>query len=211
MEPLPGRYIAATAVDRIWQSCQEILTAYHRQNPLHAGIQSAELRQKLCKGMDRSSADALIGILHREGKLRRQADRYALSDFTVTLTKRQRGIREKLLNIYSSAGIETPITEHVMEGFPFNERSDAQQVLESLITSGDLVLLTPQICLYRDVYASVLEAARVHFETNDSLTLAQLRDLLNTSRKYSQAIIEHFDKIHITRKDGDVHYLDQGF
>ena len=44
-----------------------------------------------------------------------------------------------------------------------------------------------------------------------SLTLAQLRDMLNTSRKYAQALVEHFDKIHITKKDGDIHYLDQGF
>ena len=57
---------------------------------------------------------------------------------------------------------------------------------------------------------TILEAAKTHFKTNDSLTLAQLRDLLNTSRKYSQAIIEYFDKIHITKKDGDIHYLDQG-
>ncbi len=211
MEPLPGRYIAASAVDKIWQSCSEILCAYHKQNPLHAGIQSAELRQKLCKGMDRSSADALIGILHREGKLRKQADRYALADFTVTLTKRQRGIREKLMSIYSTAGIETPITEHVMEGFPSGERPEAKQVLESLITSGDLIMLTPQICLYRKDYDRILETAKNHFETNDSLTLAQLRDLLNTSRKYAQALVEHFDKIHITKKDGDSHYLDQGF
>jgi len=211
MEALPGRYIAASAVDKIWQSCQEILTLYHKQNPLHAGIQSAELRQKLCKGMDRSCADALIAILHQEGKIRKLVDRYALSDFTVTLTKRQRLIREKLMSIYSASGIETPITEHVMEGFPSNERSEAKQVLESLITSGDLILLTPQICLYREDYRKVLEAAKAHFEENDSLTLAQLRDLLNTSRKYSQAIIEYFDKIHITKKDGDIHYLDQGF
>ena len=211
VEPLPGRYIAATAVDNLWQSCQEILSAYHKQNPLHAGIQSAELRQKLCKGMDRTCADALIGILHQEGKLRKLGDRYALSDFTVTLTKRQRLIREKLMGIYSTSGIETPITEHVMEGFPTNERSEAKQVLESLITSGDLILLTPQICLYRKDYEAVLAAAKVHFETNDSLTLAQLRDLLNTSRKYAQALVEHFDKIHITKKDGDMHCLDQGF
>jgi len=73
------------------------------------------------------------------------------------------------------------------------------------------VLLTPQICLHRDTYAGVLEAARTHFETNDSMTLAQLRDLLNTSRKYAQALVEYFDKVHITRKDGDVHILHQGF
>jgi selenocysteine-specific elongation factor len=211
LEALPGRYVAAAVIDRVWRDCQEILAGYHAQNPLHAGIQSAELRQKLCKGMDRVCADSLIAILHREGKLRKQGDRYALSDFTVTLTKRQRGIREKLMKIYTTSGIETPITEHVMEGFPTGERAEARQVLESLITSGDLILLTPQICLYREDYNRILDTAKAHFETNDSLTLAQLRDLLNTSRKYAQALVEYFDKIHITKKDGDVHYLDQGF
>ena len=211
MEAMPGRYVAASAVDKAWADCREILTQYHKQNPLHAGIQSAELRQKLFKGMERNPADSLIDILHQEGKIRKLGDRYALSDFTVTLTKRQRNIREKLLQVYTSAGIETPITDHVMEGFPSNERAEARQVLESLITSGDLILLTPQICLYRDVYNRILQAAQAHFEDQDSLTLAQLRDLLQTSRKYSQAIIEYFDKIHITRKDGDIHYLDQGF
>jgi len=211
MEALPGRYIAASAVDKVWQNCLEILNLYHKQNPLHAGIQSAELRQKLCKGMERSCADALIAILHQEGKIRKSGDRYALSDFTVTLTKRQRGIREKLIQIYTAAGIETPITEHVLEGFSSNERAEAKQVLESLITSGDLILLTPQICLYRDTYARILQAVKGHFETNDALTLAQLRDMLNTSRKYAQALVEYFDKIHITKKDGDIHCLNQGF
>ena len=211
LQPLPGRYVAATTIDKVWKDCEEILLLYHKQNPLHVGIKSAELRQKLCKGMDQTCADALINVLRQEGKLRKNADAYALSDFTVTLTKRQRMIRDKLLNVYTTAGIETPITEHVMEHFPTNERTDFKQVLESMLSSGELVMLTPQICLYKDTYASILEAAKKHFETNDSLTLAQLRDLLNTSRKYSQAIIEYFDKLHITRKDGDVHYLDQGF
>ena len=151
------------------------------------------------------------GILYQEGKLKKTSDRYALSDFTVTFTKRQRNIREKLLKVYTTSGIETPITDHIMEEFPSAERTDFKQVLESLISSGELVMLIPQICLHKDTFAAILEAARTHFETNDSLTLAQLRDLLNTSRKYSQAIIEYFDKLHITRKDGDVHYLDQGF
>ena len=211
MEALPGRYVAASVIDKVWTGCQEILNLYHKQNPLHAGIQSAELRQKLCKGMERSAADSLIAIVHQEGKIRKAGDRYCLSDFTVTLTKRQRSIKEKLLQIYTTSGIETPITDHIMEGFPSNERTEAKQVLESLITSGDLILLTPQICLYRDVYEKILQVAQSHFESNDSLTLAQLRDLLQSSRKYSQAIIEYFDKIHITKKDGDIHYLDQGF
>ncbi|MBR2308951.1 MAG: selenocysteine-specific translation elongation factor [Oscillospiraceae bacterium] len=211
LQPLPGRYAAATTIDKVWKDCEAILLLYHKQNPLHAGIKSAELRQKLFKGMDQACADALINVLRQEGKLRKTADSYALSDFTVTLTKRQRNIRDRLLKIYTTSGIETPITDHIMEQFPTNERTDFKQVLESLLSSGELVMLIPQICLHKDTYADIVEAAKKHFETQDSLTLAQLRDLLNTSRKYSQAIIEYFDKLHITRKDGDVHYLDQGF
>jgi len=211
VEALPGRYAAASVIDRVWADCREILELYHRQNPLHAGIKAAELRQKLFKGMDQSAADALLGVLHNEGKLRKTTDRYALSDFEITLTKRQRSIREKLVKTYLSSGIETPITDHIMEQFPTNERTDARQVLESLVSSGELVMLIPQICLHRDHFATVYEAARTHFETNETLTLAQLRDLLQTSRKYAQAIIEYFDKLHITKKEGDVHYLHQGF
>lgn len=211
VQPLPGRYAAASVVDKVWRDCEEILLLYHKQNPLHAGIKAAELRQKLFKGVDQTIADAFIDILHQEGKIRKVLDRYAHSDFTVTLTKRQRNIREKLLKVYLTTGIETPITEHIMEGYPTNERPEAWQVLESLISSGELVLLTPQICLHKTTFDTVYTAAKTHFEANDSLTLAQLRDLLQTSRKYSQAIIEYFDKLHITRKDGDIHYLDQGF
>lgn len=210
VQPLPGRYAAASAIDKVWHDCEEVLLLYHKQNPLHAGIKAAELRQKLFKGMDQACADALLGVLHQEGKLRKITDRYALSDFSITLTKRQRNIREKLLKIYLDSGIETPITDHIMEEYPSNERIDARQVLESLVSSGDLIMLIPQICLHKNTYASICETAKVHFESNDSLTLAQLRDLLQTSRKYAQAIIEYFDKLHITKKDGDIHYLDQG-
>ena len=211
LQPLPGRYTAASAIDKVWKDCRELMQLYHKQNPLHAGIKAAELRQKLFKGMDQTTADALITVLYQEGKLRKAADRYALSDFTVTLTKRQRGIREKLMKVYTAAGIESPITEHVMETFPTNERTEAWQVLESLVSSGDLVMLIPQICLYKDTYAHILEVAKAHFQNHDTLTLAELRDLLQTSRKYAQAIIEYFDKLHITKKDGDIHFLDQGF
>ena len=41
-------------------------------------------------------ADALLGALRQEGRISQIGDRYAMADFTVTLTKRQRNIREKM-------------------------------------------------------------------------------------------------------------------
>jgi len=40
-----------------------------------------------------------------------------------------------------------------------------------------------------------------------SVTLAQLRDALGTSRKFAQALLEHFDAEKVTIRRGDQHLL----
>ncbi len=207
VEPMAGKYTAASVMDRIWTDCRDILGLYHKTNPLHAGMKAAELRQKLFKNMDQPSADALLAALRAEGKVTRIAERYALSDFVITLTKRQRNIREKLIQTYKKAGLESPATDDVIAAFPPNEKTDAKQVLESIVTSGELVMLTPQICWYKDVYAQVCQVVQKHFDENETLTLGQLRDLLGSSRKYTLAVLEYYDKNKITKKDGDLRRL----
>ena len=207
VEPLTGKYASAAVMDKIWNDCRDILGLYHKTNPLHAGMKAAELRQKLFKNMDQTSADALLGALRAEGKVTRVAERYALADFVITLTKRQRNIREKLLQTYKKAGLESPATDDVMAAFPPNEKTDAKQVLESIVTSGELVMLTPQICWSKDVYAQVCQVVQKHFDENETLTLGQLRDLISSSRKYTLAVLEYYDKNKITKKDGDLRRL----
>jgi selenocysteine-specific elongation factor len=40
-----------------------------------------------------------------------------------------------------------------------------------------------------------------------AITIAQLRDELGTSRKFAQALLEHFDAERVTIRRGDAHYL----
>ena len=40
-----------------------------------------------------------------------------------------------------------------------------------------------------------------------SITLGELRDLINSSRKYTLAVLEYYDKNRITKKDGDLRRL----
>ena len=207
VEPLEGRYVAATVMDKTWESCKEILAGYHKVNPLHAGMKEAEVRQKCFKAQDQTTADALLGALRQEGKIRRVSDRYALADFEIKFTKRQNNIKQKLLQTYEKADLESPATDDVLATFPQNEKTDAKQVLESLVTGGDLVMLTPQICWYKATYQRVCDVVKAHFAEHETLTLAELRDLINSSRKYTLAVLEYYDKNRITKKDGDLRRL----
>ena len=211
LEPLPGRYLALSVLDGIWDSCRTLLEKYHRENPLHAGMKVAELRQKLLKTADQPVADAILAELVREGKLKQVSDRYALSEFSVHLTKRQNAIRERLLKEYSQAGLETPGLDEVYGNFAANEQTDCRQVVESLVTSGELVMLTPQICIHPAVYQEVCRKTRDYLAAHETLALADFRDMLGTSRKYALAVLEYYDKNKILKKDGDLRRMGLGF
>ena len=99
----------------------------------------------------------------------------------------------------------------MLVGFAQNERTDAKQVMESLVTGGELVLLTPQIGWHKDVFAHACQVTKDHFAANETLTLGELRDRLQSSRKYTLALLEYFDKNRITRKEGDLRRLYYGF
>ncbi len=41
------------------------------------------------------------------------------------------------------------------------------------------------------------------------LTVAEIRDLLATTRKYAVPLCEYLDRIGVTRRDGDLRYLNR--
>jgi selenocysteine-specific elongation factor len=204
LEPLPQRYLAASVMDAVFESCRRILETYHKANPLHAGMRAAELRQKLFPKTEQTVSDALLRALEQEGRIRFVADRYAMADFEIVLTKRQHGIRDALLQAYRAAGLEPEnaddITARLLSP---QERTEGRQVLDSLLSDGELMMLTPQIIYHRETYAAVCAAARDYFSGHETLLLADFRDQLGTSRKYAVAILEYFDRSKITKKEGD--------
>ena len=77
-------------------------------------------------------------------------------------------------------------------------------MVESLVSGGGLVMLTPQLCIHREVYTDVCRRTAEHFAGSQELTLAEFRDMLSTSRKYALAVLEYYDKNKILKKDGDL-------
>lgn len=211
VEPIEGRYISSRALDAAADGAKAALNAYHKQNPLHAGMKAAELRQKAFRNVEQAAADAIIAELCREGAVKRAGERFADAEFEVHYTKKQTAIRKKLLDYYGAAGIEPATVDEVMATFQINERNDFKQVLDSVVSGGDIVMLTPQICYSRESYEKACDAAKAHFAGHDTITLAEFRDAMATSRKYALAVLEYFDKNGITRKDGDFRKLNRGF
>ncbi len=90
---------------------------------------------------------------------------------------------------------------------PLDSELDAGD-LAALRESGRAVRVTKNLHYHvdalADIRARLIELAK---RNGGAVTLAQLRDELSTSRKFAQALLEHFDSEKVTIRRGDEHVL----
>lgn len=204
VEIAPSRYLTSSTLDRLWTDCETMLSKYHREHPLHAGMRLAEARQRLLRGKARENADAILACFAREGKLTLTAERCALADFSVHLTKRQSAIREELLRTCRAAGILGKKQDALCALFDKKDRVECARVLESLLSTGELVLLAPELCVEKNVLDAVGARVKAWFATHDALALGEFRDALGTSRDHALLVLEYYDRRGILRRESDV-------
>ena len=170
----------------------------------HVAIQ---LRQKLFQQITPAEGDALLEVFRAEGRMKRTENRWALAEFSIRLTKRQTALRDALLERFLRGGPEPDTIEAVLDSIPPERREEARQVLESLLTGGELVRLSPELCWHREVFQEGLDILRTLCADHGAVTLAEVRDALDTTRKYALLFLEACDRRQITVREGDCRRL----
>jgi selenocysteine-specific elongation factor len=181
---------------------RNILNKYHRENPLHEGMATAELYGRLLPHVERNVAEKAVQSLASLGFVRKSGQVVAHGDFVAKTTDSHRKIADKILEIYGGGGFATPTPEEVAANFA-KEKRDFTQVFQSLIRSGEIIALSPQIHVRKDFFDRALQLFVSLAEAKNEVLLGDFRDAIAASRKYALAFLEYFDKKGITKKVGE--------
>lgn len=180
----------------------EILSAFHSSTPYESGMKAEEFRHKL-KVQERF----FLGILRRlttDGIVRLDADRVALPRFKVTVRGQDVGLRDRLLNLYREAGFAPPTLNDVRSRFG---ESNLGSVLQLLEREGPLVRVDPEIYFSREAVEALKGAILEFFKTHSTMNPADLKDLAGLTRKHAIPLLEYFDRVRLTRREGNVRKL----
>jgi selenocysteine-specific elongation factor len=79
--------------------------------------------------------------------------------------------------------------------------------LDALRAAGRAVRVGRNLHYHPEALAEIERRLIAFVERHGSITLGQLRDELGTSRKFAQALLEHFDGEKVTRRVGDERVL----
>jgi selenocysteine-specific elongation factor len=193
-----------------WGALRERLLAlmdhYHQQYPLRAGMLREEVKSRLSRHVPDLGPRLFNEIVARalaEGWLAEAgpfADRLRLPSHEIRPTPQQQRAIDRLLETFRRAPYTTPSVSQ-------SEEEVGGEVLSSLIEQGQLVKLSEDVILLAETYEEMRDRVVAHLREHGTLTVAELRDLFDTSRKYALALLGYLDEKRITRRVGDERVL----
>ena len=174
------------------------LRAYHQAYPLRPGMPREELKSKL--GLTQKLFNDVVTLAVTSRLLVESAAFIRAPDFAITFTPDQQRAIDSLLAKFRSAPYTTPSVKEA-------EAAVGADVLAALLEQGRLVKLSEDVLFLSQTCAAMVERTQQHIQQNGSITVAQVRDLFDTSRKYALAFLEHLDAKGVTRRVGDERVL----
>ncbi|MDY7039898.1 MAG: SelB C-terminal domain-containing protein, partial [Chloroflexota bacterium] len=187
-----------------WQSLVERLTsdlhAYHTLHHLRKGSPREELKSRL--KMTGRLFNQAIGLAASEGWLIEQADTVRLATHEVRFNSEQQQQVNNLLTTFRRHPYTTP-------SFAECEASVGAEALNALIEQGQLVRISNDVLYLPETHQEMIERVVDHLKSRGTITVAQVRDMFNASRKYALALMTHLDELRITKRVGDERVLRQ--
>lgn len=189
----PGRILMHTEqFDQLSQRAIELIEHFHRQSPLRAGMPREELRSRLL--LAPRVYDAFMQNLTAAGTVINQGDALSAPEFTVTFTDDQ----QSRIDRYVAALGASPNAPPAPSDFGLDG-----ELIAAIEGLGLVVHLSDNVVFSAEHLDRVRQETLAMIDERGSLTLAEFRDHFGSSRKYAQAVLEHFDARKVTRRVGD--------
>jgi selenocysteine-specific elongation factor len=202
----PERYLHSSAYARLSDGLVDAVRAYFVKNPFRRGMPYSDLRAEFLAAGDAPTLKVVLDALVSGGILSRKDAEIGLAGREPKSDPVETELRARVEGAFRTAGFSVPLEDEVRTKLGSNP-SVFNPILSGLVRSGDLVRLAPKVIYHRETLEAARAAVAGLIERHGSVTIAELRDRLDLSRKYAQAILEYFDKSGFTKRVEDRHVL----
>ncbi len=197
-----GEVDGILALTARWQAAQakmlELLAAHHKAQPLQLGLSRESVRTKL--GLGPREFGALVHFAGANRRITDDADTLRVAGHAIVFSPQQERQVAALLKRFAVQPYATSLPKECRA-----EIGDA--VYEALLRLGKIRQINPDVVFLRETYEDATRQVRALLEARGTITAAEVRDALGTSRKYALALLEHLDETGVTRRVGDARVL----
>jgi selenocysteine-specific elongation factor len=184
--------------EKLLERIHDLLESFHTNNPLRIGMPREELMSRL--RLQRKTFIAILTRAVKEGFVVESGPSIRLPDHQITLEPSEQDAVDKLLSQFRASPFVTPSVKECIAEL-------GEELMTFLVESGQIVQLSADVVLEDKAYEEMVAGVKESILGKGQISVAEVRDRFDTSRKYALALMEHLDAIGFTIRDGDVRRL----
>lgn len=179
---------------------KKTLASYHKVHPYRYGMKKAEVHMTYLKKVKLNVFDKYLELLEQEGTVKRFNEYLHLPDFEVGRDAVYEKVKKIAEQTFQKAQFDfVRFSEISFSGVPGEVVDD---IMLLLMDEQFVVKIDENIYTLQTIIDYAEEVIRAQLAQNPLITIAQVRDLLGTSRKSAKPILEYMDSIKVTKKNG---------
>jgi len=202
-----GVLISRAIFDELKDKVVEEVARHHAREPLSRGLAKETLRERRFAKTPPEIFRGVLTHLENEGAVVSEKDIVRARQHTRELSAADAQLRERIEKIYRDAALAAPTLSAALEqaSVPGSAQQHGRKVLQLLIDSGALVRVQGEMFFHRGALDDLIKKLREYASRNSDRTIdvAKFKDLAGVSRKYAIPLLEHLDRTHVTRREGD--------
>jgi selenocysteine-specific elongation factor len=184
--------------DQLVDKTEQMTAEYHNRYPLRFGMSREELKSRI--GVDAQIYSSILKRLAEIGILEVSDVSVARRGFSPVLSEDQKRVVGELVEQFNANPYRTPSVKE-------SKRVAGDDLYLYLIDKGELIQVSNEVVFRVEVYKEMISSIKKVLDGQQTVTVAEVRDMFDTTRKYALALMEHLDSMGITTREGDVRRL----
>lgn len=197
------QYLVSTTVYNSWlQDIKTLVVSYHQKFPLRDGYPKEEIRSRKFPQLNAKMFQMMLLEMAKEGILRVMPKVVAVRDFAVGPNQEQKKLIRQITQVMADSAFLPPSWNELSNRVGVNE-TEGEELLQYLLRTGEMVKVVEGLYFQREVLLEAIKKVTAYLNEHGEITVGELRDLLQTSRKYALPLLGYFDQERLTRRVGD--------
>jgi len=205
-------YVHLESFKQTEEQLKRFLRDFHSQNPMKKGIKKSELKTRFLPDSEKEYFDGFLRTLAKGGEIGIEKEIIFMADHAIEFTPEQTALKDKIEKIYFDAAFVTPELEELFDMVEVKKPEQLRNLVTGMVESGILMELGRKLGKAVIFHTKRIEEARqitvdTINEGGGEAKFFEIREKLNSTRKFTTPILTHFDEIGLTKRIGDVRVL----
>ena len=157
------------------------------------------IKNKLYPKIKQNVFDQIIYKFICENEIKKYKEYLSLSDFEINEDTTFQDIEKVLVNAYQKAEFDFVRLSEI--SFNYDENI-VRDILNVLIDKEEIVKINDEMFTLKTLMDKAEKIVVEKLQKDNLITISELRDALKTSRKSAKPMLEYFDNMKVTRKNG---------